>query len=876
MKLSLLIAFLNALILCSSAQTKEPLKLNSYKSWTKITEGGLSDNAKFAYYQIQNRLTNQSTIVVSSIDKKIRYELNDLKYPNFSGNSQTFTGILGDTLIFLDLYTGRRKEIYNINSYSISKSKKKEFLFTIDKTGNLHVFNSEGKTYFSLQHVNSYKLSPHGRIAMIKQQGGNNTDEEIISVVELESLKNRVICTGIQMDNFIFNSDEDKIAFTSLINNQNSIWFYKLGLPKAIMLAAQTAPGIDSGMIIETRQNLKFTPDGKQILFVQTKEKSTSAIDLDPQIWNYQDKFLRSEVVEMGEVPIYGLGKFLSSLCIEDRKIKKMLFRDEVIANINVPSNSKYLIIHHDFDIPINNTWNGGDQGSISILNIITGEKRLLHQNDGNHLLNMQISPDDNFLIYYDPSHRCYYYVTLFTKSGIQEKHKIDLKILTSNNREIFPERNVPPIIGWKNSSTVLLSDSYDIWEVDLKEGKRSINITKGLGVKDGISFGLVHSSNKMLGINKVLLHAFDHRTKIFSLYSLNPSNNYEIKKLCSGPYYFDILNNNGLRPLSDNDLIVSGENVGCLFKLQSATAAPNFYFSKDFKSFIKISDNEPQRSYNWLTTELHTYKDSSGQTLQGILYKPENFDNTKKYPLILNYYREHSNELNTYLDPRPNGGDIDIAYLVSNGYLVFRPDIIIRPEICGVDVINCLEGALEHLSQYKWIDFEKIAISGHSFGSWETNFILTHSKRKFAAAISSAGVCNMLSNYFSPAPNGSSMDMYVKYGPYKLSKSLSEAPDLYIRNSPLIFAKEISTPLLIMHNPLDLNVPFAQSREFFLELRSLGKPVWMLSYSNEGHVIFDEVKAVDYSKRMFEFFEYYLKNAPLPLWMDQPISAIN
>jgi dipeptidyl aminopeptidase/acylaminoacyl peptidase len=100
------------------------------------------------------------------------------------------------------------------------------------------------------------------------------------------------------------------------------------------------------------------------------------------------------------------------------------------------------------------------------------------------------------------------------------------------------------------------------------------------------------------------------------------------------------------------------------------------------------------------------------------------------------------------------------------------------------------------------------------------------------------------------------------------LGKTLWDDRDVYIENSPLFYADEVETPLLMMHNDEDGAVPWYQSIEYFMALRRLSKPVWLLVYNGEDHNLKERHNRKDLSIRMAQFFDYYLKDAPMPEWM--------
>jgi len=269
------------------------------------------------------------------------------------------------------------------------------------------------------------------------------------------------------------------------------------------------------------------------------------------------------------------------------------------------------------------------------------------------------------------------------------------------------------------------------------------------------------------------------------------------------------------------------------------------------------------------MISELHKYHDREGNEIEGILYKPENFNSNQKYPLIFNYYEQKSSELNQYESPEKLGGDIPIAWLVSNGYLVFKADIFSHPKEVGKGALNSVNAAADYLVKFNWVDSAKMAISGISFGGFETNYIVTHSNR-FAAAISGAGVSNMITYYHDAIIDGEYT--FIQENQSKMVSSLTEDKDLYIENSPIMFADKVTTPLLIMHNPGDERVLFKHGLSFFMELRGLKKKVWMLSYKDDFHGISDD-NAIDYYTKVTQFFNSYLKNYPQPNWMNSPVS---
>ena len=104
---------------------------------------------------------------------------------------------------------------------------------------------------------------------------------------------------------------------------------------------------------------------------------------------------------------------------------------------------------------------------------------------------------------------------------------------------------------------------------------------------------------------------------------------------------------------------------------------------------------------------------------------------------------------------------------------------------------------------------------------------------------------------------------------------TLWEKPLRYIENSPIFYIDKIQTPLLLLHNDKDGHVPWYQGIEMYVALRRLGKPSWMLNYNGEPHWPTSYQNIRDLTIRMQQYFDYYLKDEPMPEWMYRGIPAI-
>jgi len=259
-------------------------------------------------------------------------------------------------------------------------------------------------------------------------------------------------------------------------------------------------------------------------------------------------------------------------------------------------------------------------------------------------------------------------------------------------------------------------------------------------------------------------------------------------------------------------------------------------------------------------------------------LYKPENFDSTKKYPIIFNYYEKFSHRCFQFPLPGLTAHNINIPWFVSRGYLVFTPDIqySIASESGGMTITesayNAVVSAAEILSQRSYVDKDHMGIQGHSFGGHETNGIITLTSL-FAAAAEGAGYSDHISAYLTlttQREDGSAVerDHKIDHFNQRMGATPWERPDLFRRNSPVYNADKVKTPLLIFHNRRDGAVNFRQGVEMYMALRRLGKPCWLLQYDNSGHILGNKKDALDYTIRLTQYFDHFLKGTPAPQWM--------
>jgi len=868
----LLIAFF-AMVMHSRSfgQNKPSINLDTYKSWSTVTRGGISNNGKYAFFLITNKPIGNNTFVIKTVDKKWEIKLLNVVNPIFTKDSKYLIGQLpNDTLFKLDLITKHIDKISNVKSYDlVLKGKSEEIVYSKGITKDLILSTQKGKESVLISDVENYTISPDRTFAIVEQSVPSGTKYiSKLSRIEFESGNIKIIYSGSKPSKIEFDHSGNQIAFMAKMSNHYSLWYFKRNLLSSKIIANESNNGIPPKLELSD-YNYNFSKDGESIFFyLKNSEIRNAQEDSDELvISSYKDNYLQ------GETKVnYGIKTYLSILNIKSKKVIQLLNEDEEISDDSFKhkTDSLFVIDYHKGNY--DELYLPGSKVSHYLVYSRTGKRRVIEENQSTNLQCITISNTGKYIVYYDQQKKNYINYIVSTGDKINLTRNVGDNIYRYDTHDYSqPEVFPVGIVGWlDNDEGILIRNSYDILCIDPLLRRSPIDLTLGIGNRNKIVFNVIKHliNNKLSWNSEVVVSNFNTFTKDFGYSKIRISKAPKLEVLSSRATYVCPLED-AYAPLDSNILIKSKDVDTYLVLRQSSKNAPNFYFTNNLKEFIPLSDNQPQKNYNWLYSELHNYNDNQGRSYQGILYKPENFDSTIKYPLLFMYYDKFSNTLNAFPTVELPGANFSISIAVSNGYLVFLPDIIGDFGKPGEGALRSVVSAIDHLGKYSWADTSKIGVAGHSYGGFETNYIITH-LNSVKAAISGAGFSDLISTVYDLwGKNGpsSKQDYFLNRTP-KMKASLADSPDIYIENSPLLLGKKITTPLLLMHNQQDGAVPYNQSRQLFMLLRSLQKPVWWLNYRNENHAIGNEKSQLDYNIKVFQFLDHYLKGKPEPKWM--------
>ncbi len=309
----------------------------------------------------------------------------------------------------------------------------------------------------------------------------------------------------------------------------------------------------------------------------------------------------------------------------------------------------------------------------------------------------------------------------------------------------------------------------------------------------------------------------------------------------------------------------------------QSFTEYPNYWvFNPGFKDGYRITDVNPQlKDFAWSNgTRLIDYSSDKGDKLQGALYLPANYEPGKKYPLLVTIYEKRSQNKNGFVSPSETRAP-DPALFTNRGYAVYDPDIVYKVNDPGMSAVWSVIPAVKAAIATGIVDEKNVGLWGHSWGGYQTAFLVTQTDI-FKAAIAGAPLTDMVSMYSSVYWNtGGANQAIFESSQGRFKGNFIDNYDAYIRNSPAFHAKNVKTPLIILHNDKDGAVDFNKSITYFNTLRQLGKEVIMLEYVGENHGLARPVNQKDYAGRMTEWFDFQLKGVSVADWIKNGVPRL-
>ena len=807
--------------------------------------------------------------------------------------------VKGNDLLLVELATGKSQNIGNVGEFKFNKTGNK-LAYTIDagnKAGNglymldvatrqTSVLDNDKASYKSLNWTDAGDA-----FAVLKMLKDEKFKSDRGVVLGVKNLTAPVVT--------VYNPQKDSLQFPkgmTISSNRTPAWTEDLTrllfgisdlepvkkeakadtgkVAKSIIPKTDEAARLEK---IKSDTSIKTIDDLKKALAKSDSAKGSPAkgfagakedtVKPDMTIWHWQDKRLQSrqQVMEMQD-------KNFSYGGLYDVVASKFIrLNDSTLRQFSVLPKQNYALAEDDSNYELDANLDGQSYSDIYLIDLKTGAKTKLfeHFYEPSFASAPRPSPDGNKFVYGKDGQYFVYDITAKTSVNITEKLPTSF-VNTDDDHNVT--KPLTGIIGWSSDSKyVLVKDLWDIWQIPANGKDPAVNLTVN-GRSNKVRYSnryITDYDEKGIDLKKpVYLRTYGEWTKQSGIARLEPGKN----GLAAGA-----------KPLVWENSFVTGlskaKNANTfLFSKETFNTPTEFYVAGDgLADAEKITKNTPDAAkYSWSSgTQLVDYISTNGDTLQGALFLPANYVKGNKYPTVVYYYEKLSQTLHSYPNPNFSGTGWNPAIYTSNGYAVFIPDIVYKMDDPGMSTVACVLPAVKAAIATGVIDEKNIGIHGHSWGGYQTCFLVTQTDM-FKAAAAGAALTNMVSMYDLIYWNsgGGNMSIFeASQGRFKGAPW--ENWDSYLRNSPIYHVKKVTTPLLMLHNDKDGAVDFTQGIEFYNALRRLKKPVIMMQYKGENHGLAKIENRKDYGVRMMEFFDYYLKGKPAPDWLLQGVDRL-
>ncbi|RYG04037.1 MAG: S9 family peptidase, partial [Chitinophagaceae bacterium] len=747
----------------------------------------------------------------------------------------------------------------------------------VEEGTELVLYNLRNGREIRYAYVKDYLFSKNGNVLLIETSARNADTSSYASViwVDLKTVKADTILRRFNdARSFAFDEEATQVAFNVERDSSSKaqqkffkLYYFKAGMDTALKIAERATPGIQQGYTVSDSTMPEFSKDGNRLFLGLSQirqPKDTSIPEFESarlDVWHYNDDYLQPQQLKQLRME---MGRSYKAVMSDDKKSVIALGATDA-ENIYLvdEGNADFVIAVSSKGNRIESQWQGFAKQTAYLISLKDASRKVIKEK---HRGQFTVSPKGKYITWYDGTAKHYFAYNV--KTGISKNISQKIMVPLYDDEDDHPDD--PPsfgTIGWlADDAALLINDRYDIWQLDPDDKKAPLNVTSGYGRKNRIVLNYVRTDREKRFFEPnetLLLSAFNRNSKDDGFYSKKLGANGDPLLLSTGAYSFTA-------PMKAKEAEVY------IVSRMTAQQSPDVYSATDLKSFTRLSEiNKQQQDYNWYTAELVKWKMFDGKMSEGLVFKPENFDPKKKYPVIFYFYEQDADGLNNYRAPAPSASTINIAYFVSNGYIVMDPNIHYKTGEPGESAYNSVVSAAKFMSKFPWVDSTKMAIQGQSWGGYQVAYLVTRTNM-FAAAGAGAPVANMTSAY-GGIRWGTGLNRQFQYErtQTRIGSTLWQRPDLYIKNSPLFKVDKIKTPLLIMHNDADGAVPWYQGIEMFTAMRRLGKKAWLLQYNGEDHNLVERRNRKDLSVRLGQFFDHYLKGAAPAKWISEGVPAV-
>lgn len=772
--------------------------------------------------------------------------------------------------------SGQQETLDSISTYKLA--------YTTDrlayKQGNrkdstLYIRSLDGKATDTIPGVSDFGFAKEGNFMYYISAGDSIDKKAGIYVYQITNRQQTLLKEGKgKFGNVKFNKAGDKLAFLytdkaekDSTEAKNEYALFLSAIPEKAQLIAEAGnTNIPSDWIISHHGDIRFSEDGNYLFFPTSpklRERDTTVLAEnrpDVQIWNWNEAVQQTQQLvdrKQDAQKTYTAAYYLPAESIRQLNTPEL-------PNLQLPESGAIALLFANEPYGTERMWRGKNKQDVYTVNLQSGEVTTLTKANENRI---RLSPAGKYAFWYSNADSAWF-TCLLKENKIYKLTSPDTFPAWDTDHDVPDYPTAYGAAGWtKEDQYLLLYDRNNIWKFNPTASEKPVNLTiNGKETNTIYRIQTIDKEKKYIDLNEMqLLTGFNEATKTTGFYSATLNKAANPKMVLNGNF--------------KASFIAKAKNANAvIYSTESFTQFPETRYSDlSFSKSVQLTHlGKQQENIRWGTAELISWTSLDGNKLEGVVYKPADFEPNKKYPLIVNFYERNSESLYAYRMPQPHRSTVDYHLYNSNGYIIFNPDVRYTDGYPGENCFNSVMPGIQSLIDKGFIDEKAIAAQGHSWGGYQVAYLATRTNL-FAAIESGAPVVNMFSAYGGIRwGSGLNRSFQYEHGQSRIGATPWEAPLRYHENSPLFTMDKVNTPILIMHNDADGHVPWYQGIEYFVALKRLQKPVWLLNYTGEPHWPTKMANRIDFQKRMLQFFDHYLKGKPMPQWMSEGVKAVD
>lgn len=841
---------------------KKQLTEADYSLWGTMGAELISPKGEWVSYRVSYEADIDTLFVVNTKTHQ-RYSLAGGRVGKFNGE-KFFAYTKSDVLVLVDLNNGKESQISAVERYDFSADG--HYLITTEKgEGSELVVRKDGQLIDTITNVTEYNWNDDSNMLVYATMENGIATVGYLTL-DKTYIKKIIVKPSAQTFKVLkWQHNGIAVAFFGVNEGKEELYYYNTVSGKKHVLKS-TDSNFPYSMKIAPDQNVQLvlSRDGKKLFFGITPvvAKDNMMLPDAVEIWHSKDKIIYPRRMQVASVlhPQY-----LAVWFPENNSVRQISTAEERWVMLN--GNQEYALLASSFQYEPKYKWIA--DMDYYLIHLATGTRELFLKEQSGLIDHMGISPDGRYINYYKESNWWVYDIKRKTHTNVTKGLDVswDNKASDPGN-----QLNVWGQPGWTtNHQWGLYYDYHDIWAIS-PDGLQRKRLTHGKEKQLRFRFDAsAISDQEAINYSGRGIYCYELSKKLLltSLDLYDGANGYYMLEFKKGVSAVAMDNS------SNTKFQKAKESNAFIYVRQRFDQPPCLLFRKgiDKGATVLVQSNPQHRLYQWGKSEMIHYTDSKGRLLNGALFYPSDYHSSKRYPMVVYIYEIVSRDVNNYVNPSiHNTLGFNITNLTTNGYVVLLADIAYEKANPGFSAVDCVTKAAKTVIGMGIADAGKIGLMGHSFGGYETNFIITQTPM-FAAAISGAGVSDIMGHYFTINTNDNLIDGWrYENQQYRIGSSFFDNREAYYRNSPLINAGSITTPLLTWAGKLDENVQPRQAATFYVGLRRLQKEHAMLVYPNEGHIFYNAKNQADLSRKMEDWLNHYLKGGVKAKWMKADI----